>query len=78
MRPGIGGDEASLFALDMWTMYRRFAERQGWRFEVLQLTLSEQVRPRTHSCAALKHRGFRADPTAPASQEAQFKCSATL
>jgi peptide chain release factor 1 len=43
VRPGIGGDEASLFAMDLWTMYRRFAALQGWRFEVLQLSLGEQV-----------------------------------
>mmetsp|Transcript_5846 Transcript_5846/g.16690 ORF Transcript_5846/g.16690 Transcript_5846/m.16690 type:complete len:431 (+) Transcript_5846:175-1467(+) len=42
VRPGIGGDEAALFALDLWNMYRRFAERQGWRFEVLDLALAEQ------------------------------------
>lgn len=42
VRPGIGGDEASLFAMDLWTMYRRFAALQGWRFEVLQLSLGEQ------------------------------------
>lgn len=42
VRPGIGGDEASLFAMDLWTMYRRFAALQGWRFEVLHMALSEQ------------------------------------
>src|SRR4029079_16107111 len=30
-----GGDEASLFAADMLRMYYRYAEKQGWRFEVL-------------------------------------------
>lgn len=41
VRPGTGGEEASLFALDLWSMYQRFAALQGWRFEVNSLTLSE-------------------------------------
>ena len=35
IRPGTGGDEASLFAGDLVRMYQRYAERMGWRFEVL-------------------------------------------
>jgi peptide chain release factor 1 len=35
IRAGTGGDEASLFAADMLRMYNRYAEKQGWRFEVL-------------------------------------------
>jgi peptide chain release factor 1 len=35
IRAGTGGDEASLFAGDMLRMYGRYAEKQGWRFEVL-------------------------------------------
>jgi peptide chain release factor 1 len=35
IRAGTGGDEASLFAADMLRMYSRYAEKQGWRFEVL-------------------------------------------
>ncbi|MDQ6653145.1 MAG: peptide chain release factor 1 [Acidobacteriota bacterium] len=35
IRAGTGGDEATLFAADMLRMYGRYAERQGWRFEVL-------------------------------------------
>jgi peptide chain release factor 1 len=35
IRAGTGGDEASLFAAELYRMYARFAERQGWRVEVL-------------------------------------------
>jgi len=33
IRAGTGGDEASLFAGDLYRLYTRFAERQGWRVE---------------------------------------------
>lgn len=35
IRAGAGGDEAGLFAGDLLRMYQRFAERHGWRLEVL-------------------------------------------
>ena len=35
IRAGTGGDEAALFAGELFRMYTRFAERQGWRVEVL-------------------------------------------
>jgi len=35
VRGGTGGDEAALFAADLFRMYSRYAERQGWRTEVL-------------------------------------------
>ena len=41
IRPGTGGDEAGLFASDLLRMYQRFAEKQGWRFEILEESLSE-------------------------------------
>lgn len=34
IRAGTGGDEAAIFAGDLYRMYARFAERQGWRIEV--------------------------------------------
>ena len=34
VRAGTGGDEAALFASDLFRMYQRFAEAQRWRFEV--------------------------------------------
>ena len=35
IRAGTGGDEAALFASDLFRMYSRYAERQGWKVEVL-------------------------------------------
>jgi peptide chain release factor 1 len=36
IRAGTGGDEAALFAADLVRMYTRYAERQGWKVELLQ------------------------------------------
>jgi peptide chain release factor 1 len=40
IRAGAGGDEASLFAQDLLRMYARFAEHKGWKFEVMDTSLS--------------------------------------
>lgn len=37
IRAGAGGDEAGLFAADLFRMYSRFSERQGWKVDVLSL-----------------------------------------
>ena len=36
IRPGTGGEEAALFAADLQRMYQRFAETQGWKFDVIE------------------------------------------
>ena len=41
IRAGTGGDEAGLFAADLMRMYTRYAERLGWRVELL--TMSEGI-----------------------------------
>jgi peptide chain release factor 1 len=46
VRAGTGGDEAAIFAGDLFRMYARYAERQGWRVEV-------------ESANAGEHGGFR-------------------
>ncbi len=38
VRAGTGGDEAALFAAELFRMYQRFAELQGWKFEVLTMS----------------------------------------
>ena len=38
IRAGTGGDEAALFASDLFRMYSRYAERQGWKLEVLNMS----------------------------------------
>ena len=40
IRAGTGGDEATLFAQEMFRMYCRYAESQGWRVEVLSTSYS--------------------------------------
>jgi len=38
VRAGTGGDEAALFAADLFSMYQRFAAKHGWRFEVMEVS----------------------------------------
>ncbi len=38
IRGGTGGDEAAIFAGDLFRMYQRFAETQGWQFQVMDHT----------------------------------------
>ncbi len=40
IRAGTGGDEATLFAAEMFRMYSRYAETQGWKVEVLSTSES--------------------------------------
>jgi peptide chain release factor 1 len=35
IRPAAGGDEAGLFAAELFTMYQKYSDSKGWRFEVL-------------------------------------------
>ena len=37
VRAGTGGEEAALFAADLFRMYERYAARKGWKFEVMDL-----------------------------------------
>jgi peptide chain release factor 1 len=41
IRAGTGGDEAALFAGDLLRMYTKFAERQGWRTEIMSESAGE-------------------------------------
>jgi len=40
IRAGAGGDEASLFAQDLFRMYSRYAEQQGWKMEIMSTSYS--------------------------------------
>ncbi len=51
IRSGEGGEEAALFAADLFRMYARFAERKGWKIEVL--SLSESATGGFKECIAL-------------------------
>lgn len=37
VRAGTGGDEAGLFAADLFRMYQRFSDRMGWKFEIMNM-----------------------------------------
>lgn len=41
IRPGTGGDEAALFAGDLLRMYQRYAENNGWKFEIISQNITE-------------------------------------
>ncbi len=41
VRAGTGGDEAALFAAELFRMYQRYADQRGWRFEVLEYSETE-------------------------------------
>lgn len=41
IRAGTGGEEAALFAADLFRMYARFAEKQGWKSEVMNTSYTD-------------------------------------
>jgi peptide chain release factor 1 len=41
IRAGTGGEEAALFAADLFRMYARFAETKGWKFEIMNVNETE-------------------------------------
>jgi peptide chain release factor 1 len=41
IRAGTGGEEAALFAADLYRMYSRFAESKGWKFEIMNANMTE-------------------------------------
>ncbi len=41
IRAGTGGDEAALFAADLYRMYEKFAAEQGWKVEVISVSANE-------------------------------------
>ena len=38
VRAGTGGDEAALFAASLFNMYLRYADLQGWKYEILSIS----------------------------------------
>ena len=41
IRAGTGGDEAALFARDLFEMYRRYFDMKGWKYEIMELAAGE-------------------------------------
>jgi len=48
IRPGVGGEEAKIWADDLLRMYFRFAEKQGWKAEVIQSGVLRIVGPQAY------------------------------
>ncbi|MEI9906880.1 MAG: PCRF domain-containing protein [Actinomycetota bacterium] len=44
IKAGAGGDESALFAGDLLRMYLRYAEKQGWKTEIIDATESDPRR----------------------------------
>jgi peptide chain release factor 1 len=42
IRPGTGGDEASLFVKDLYNMYNKYADKRKWKVEVLSMSSTEK------------------------------------
>lgn len=42
VRAGTGGDEAGLFAADLYRMYSRYADQRGWKLELMELSEGER------------------------------------
>jgi peptide chain release factor 1 len=42
IRAGTGGEEAALFARDLYDMYKRYADMKGWRVEIMDSSVSER------------------------------------
>ena len=60
VKAGEGGEESALFAGDLLRMYLRYAERRGWKTEVLEAT---RVRPRRLQGRDRRGQGARARPS---------------
>ncbi len=56
VRAGTGGDEAALFAANLFRMYHRFAEHHGWRFEIMEMS-ETGIGGLKEAVAAIKGRG---------------------
>ncbi|XP_072958864.1 peptide chain release factor 1, mitochondrial isoform X2 [Typha angustifolia] len=41
VRAGTGGEEASLFAMNIFKMYEKYSQKNGWKFDVVQVTESD-------------------------------------
>ena len=73
IRAGTGGEEAALFAADLFRMYTRFAERRRWAVEIL--SMSERVGGR-HQGGDRRHHRARAPTRSSSTSRACTACSA--
>ncbi|KAK6164575.1 hypothetical protein DH2020_001439 [Rehmannia glutinosa] len=52
VRAGTGGQEASLFAMDIFKMYEKYSQKKGWKFDVLDVAESD-LKGYKEACAAI-------------------------
>jgi peptide chain release factor 1 len=60
VRAGTGGDEASLFAAELFRMYQKYAAQQGWKFEVLSESESPMGGYKEATASVIGRNVFRA------------------
>lgn len=53
IRAGTGGTEASLFTLELWIMYQKYAQLQGWTFKPLSNSQEESSTGLREGCASV-------------------------
>lgn len=41
IRAGVGGEEAALFARDLWRMYSKYFDKKGWKYKILDISESD-------------------------------------
>ncbi|KAK8947563.1 hypothetical protein KSP40_PGU011690 [Platanthera guangdongensis] len=56
VRAGTGGEEASLFAMDVFKMYEKYSQKNGWKFEVID-TKESDLKGYTEASGTLSGRG---------------------
>jgi peptide chain release factor 1 len=59
VRAGTGGDEASIFAGDLFRMYSKFCERKGWRLEVTNVSEGTAGAVQGNCCQSIRRRCLR-------------------
>ena len=74
IRAGTGGEEAALFAADLFRMYSRFAERRRWRVEILSMSSGAAG---GHQRGRGRHRGPAAPTPSSSTSRACTACSAS-
>jgi len=59
IRPGTGGTEAQIFALDLFRLYQKYAESKNWKFEILSFNVGNDPNGVREAIAMIQGEGFR-------------------
>ena len=74
IRAGTGGDEAALFAGDLFRMYQRYAEEQGWRVELISASASDVGGYKEVVASVDRHRACSPGSSSKAASTASSAC----